>query len=279
MNDTTRRHCLLSGLVAACTFLILTGGPLAAQSRPTLRIAPQAGLSGLDPHSGKAIIDIVVASQMYDTLITFDDDQKPQPGLATAWKQVDDTTWDLTLRQNVKFHDGTPFNAEAVKYNLERAIDSKRAGRASVFNPFIATATVIDDHRLRLTTKGRVPYFAYILGYNFLGMVSPAAAEKHGKDYTRNPVGTGPFKFVKWVENQTIEMVANDDYWGGKPKLAGIQWRLIPSESARALALQAGEVDVIASPPADLIPRLTAGGQYSLISRPTNTFVGLWTNP
>jgi peptide/nickel transport system substrate-binding protein len=109
--------------------------------------------------------------------------------------------------------------------------------------------------------------------------VSPKAAAAGGAEFARNPVGTGPFKFVRWTEGQSVEMTANDEYWGGRPKLAGITWRLIPSESARVLALRAGEVDAIADPPTEAIPQLQQTGRVNLIRSVANAFVGVWLNP
>jgi peptide/nickel transport system substrate-binding protein len=244
-----------------------------------LRLAPEAGLSGLDPHSAKAIIDIIVASQVYDTFIGQNSVGKRIPALASAWKIVDPTTWEITLRKGVAFHDGTPFNASAAKYNIDRVVDPTRAGRASLFAPYIEGAEVVDDSTVRVKTRGHIPYLPYILGYAFLGIVSPKAATNTSVDINRNPVGTGPFKFKSWVEKESVEMVANDAYWGGRPKLGGITWKLIPSESARVLALRAGEVDAIANPPTELISQLVRTGKFRLIESVANAFVGIWINP
>jgi peptide/nickel transport system substrate-binding protein len=267
------------GMIAGLTLAYAPSAAQPAAARAMLRIAPVAGLSGLDPESGKAIIDIIVASQLYDTLLAFDETGRPIPALATAWKSTGPTTWELSLRRGVKFHDGTPFDAAAVKFNIERATDSKRAGRYTLFVPYIDHAEVVDDYTVRIVTKGQIPYLPYIIGYGFLGIVSPKAAAARGADFARNPVGTGPFKFVRWVEGQSVEMAANDDYWGGRPKLSGITWRLIPSESARVLALRAGEVDAIADPPTEMIPQLQRPGQFDLIRSVANAFVGVWLNP
>ena len=281
MFQRLRAACAIAicGLIAGFTLAYTPVPAQPAEARAMLRIAPVAGLSGLDPESGKAIIDIIIASQLYDTLMTFDVTGRPVPALATSWKSTGPTTWEVALRRGVRFHDGTPFDAEAVKFNIERAIDPKRAGRYTLFQPYIDHADVVDDHTVRIVTKGQIPYLPYIIGYGFLGIVSPKAATTSGADFARNPVGTGPFKFVRWVEGQSVEMVANDDYWGGRPKLAGITWKLIPSESARVLALRAGEVDAIADPPTEVIPQLQRAGQFELIRSVANAFVGVWLNP
>lgn len=276
------RGVLKTACAAVCVVLaasVYTYAPAVAQSRGTLRLVPVAGLSGLDPESGKAIIDIIVASQLYDTLITFDGTGRPIPALATSWKITGPNTWELTLRRGVKFHDGTLFDAAAVKFNVERAIDPKRVGRSTLFAPYIDRADVVDDHTVRIVTKGQIPYLPYIIGYGFFGIVSPKAVQTYGADFSRHPVGTGPFKFERWTEGQSVEMVANDEYWGGRPKLAGIIWRLIPSESARVLALRAGEVDAIADPPTETLPQLQQTGRIDLIKSVANAFVGIWLNP
>ncbi len=264
-------------LIALTALYALPAQP--GPSRPVLRLAPEAGLSGLDPQSGKAIIDIIVASQIYDTLAGQDSAGRRIPALATGWKSVDPTTWELTLRKGVTFHDGTPFDAAAVKFNIDRAVDPTRAGRSMLFQPYIEGAEVVDNYTVSIKTRGQIPYLPYILGYGFLGIVSPKAASGTGVDLARNPVGTGPFKFTKWVEREYVEMVANDGYWGGQPKIAGITWKLIPSESARVLALQSGEVDAIANPLSELIPQLVNTGRFRLIKSEANAVVGIWLNP
>jgi len=248
-------------------------------SRPILRIATETGLDALDPENNQTTLDNEYGSAIYEELVGRDAQYNLAPGLALSWKQVDTDTWELKLRQGVKFQDGTPFNAEAVKYNIERTINPKLASRSGLFTPYLAGAVVVDEYTVQIKTVGNCPFLPYVLASGFLGMVSPTAAEKYGSAFSRNPVGTGPFKFVKWVENQYVEMTANDDYWGGAPKLGGLYWKIIPDQSSRALALESGDVDLISNPPPEMFLQFKSDPKYQVTQSETNIMVALWLNP
>lgn len=267
-------------LLVVGLFLVACGGQLTSQGEEKiLRIAPEAGLATLDPNSYLAIIDNIVGSQLYDNLIQIDENNQLQPGLATSWKQIDEDTWELKLREGVEFHDGTPFNSEAAVFSVERAIDPDRASRSRIFAPFIKGATAVDEFTIRVDTIGQVPYAPIILSYSNMAMLSPSAVEEFGEDYARNPVGTGPFRFVEWQQDEFVKMEAYDQYWAGRPNLDGLEWRLIPSESARFVALEAGEVDLIANPPTELIPQIEGNEDLKIVRSTTGRVVGVWINP
>ena len=125
----------------------------------------------------------------------------------------DGTAYTMKLRKGVRFHDGTPFNADAVKFSLDRIADpeTKSGFAATLLGPYAATA-VLDEHTVRITFKK--PYAGFLDGASqaFLGIVSPTAARQAGKDFGQRPVGTGPFVFKEWVRQDHITLERNPDY-------------------------------------------------------------------
>jgi peptide/nickel transport system substrate-binding protein len=225
-----------------------------------------------------------VGVQIYDGLTRFDlsqGDHAPdiKPGLATSWDVTPDaTTWTFHLRSGVKFTDGTPWNADAAIFNLDRMTNKaspdyypELAATASLFLGGIASSRKIDDMTIEITTKG--PY-SYLLGdLALLPFGSPTAIKTEGKDgFAQKPVGTGPFMVTSYVRGQKLEMVRNPDYWRGPAKLDKVILRPIPDATARASALQSGEVNWIEVPPPDDVPALKAAGFQVL----TNSYSHVW---
>lgn len=181
---------------------------------------------------------------------------KPIPWLAESWETEDSQTWTFHLREGVTFHDGTPFNAEAVKFNMDRWRDPEnefRLGRTFEYYQYefgeglaIEEVNVIDDLTLELVLShpSSVLLNKLSLAFSF-GINSPAAIQEQGDTYgtpAGTSVGTGPFKFVEWVPDDHITVERNDDWWGPRPNLTRIIWRSIPDNSARFAELQAGTI-------------------------------------
>lgn len=207
--------------------------------------------TSLDPATTTEGESFKVTVNLYETLINFgEQDTEIQPGLATEWEQSEDgLKHTLKLREGVKFHDGTDFNAEAVVFNFERW----KAGNAeqfyyynSQFGDKIAEVKAVDEYTVEFTLNAPIAPFYKNLAMSPFGIASPAAIEQHGDDFFKNPVGTGPFKFKEWKENDRITIVKNEEYWQeGLPKLDEVIFRVIPENSARLNALSSGEVDLI----------------------------------
>jgi peptide/nickel transport system substrate-binding protein len=225
-----------------------------------------------------------VGVQLYDGLTRYDLTQGAhapdiKPGLATSWDVTPDaTTWTFHLRPNVKFTDGTPWNADAAVFNLDRMTNKSSPdyypelnATAGLFLQGIASSKKIDDMTVEITTKG--PY-SYLLGdLALLPFGSPTAIKAEGKDgFAVHPVGTGPFKVESYVRGQKLVMVRNPDYWRGPAKLDRVILRPIPDATARAAAIQSGEVNWIEVPPPDTIPALKGAGFQVL----TNSYSHVW---
>jgi peptide/nickel transport system substrate-binding protein len=181
---------------------------------------------------------------------------RPIPWLAESWETEDSQTWTFKLREGVTFHDGTPFNAEAVKFNLDRVRDPEneyRFGRTFEYYNYefgetlgIEEVNVVDEYTVEivLSEPSAVLLNKMSLGFAF-GMNSPTAVMEQGDVYgtpAGSAVGTGPFKFVEWIPDDRITVERNGEWWGEAPKLARIIWRSIPDNSARFAELQAGTV-------------------------------------
>ncbi len=177
----------------------------------------------------------------YDTLFRIDENGNLQPWLATGYKVADDLkSMTLTLRQGVKFHDGTDFNAKAAKWNIELRRDSKMGNYLN-----ITSIDVLDDYTLRLNfsefSNTLYPSFWHIAGM----MHSPTAYEKDGKDAALwNPVGTGPFKFVSYQKDVKVTYTRNDNYWRGKPYLDGYECVFVSDPTALEMGMRTGQFDI-----------------------------------
>src|SRR5690606_10714471 len=188
-----------------------------------------------------------------------------KPALAKDWEVSDDgLTYTFYLEEGVTFHDGTPFNAEAVKINFERWADPEHeyafADDGFVYSMYgtmfggykgdeghvIEEINVINDYEIEFKLSQPLGFFLQNLGMSYFAITSPAALEEYGPDISEHPVGTGPFKFVSWTKNDSIVLEKFEDYRvEGLPKLDKVIFQVIPDPSARLIALRSGEVDIM----------------------------------
>lgn len=242
------RRTLLKGAAAASGALILPGSAL-AQGTPkrggTLRLTMPYNPASVDPMTGRNLPDFNTLYAIYDALIDFEPSTlKLKPGLAKSWKFTDDKTLVLDLVDGVTFHDGTPFNAEAVKINLERY---KNEQRSNVKADLGAVGSVEVTGPLQVTLKLDRPNAGLpVILTNRVGlMVSPKSIAEKGPNLDRVAVGTGPFKFVEWQDNSVIKLVRNENYWQkGLPYLDGVELRIINELNTAVRTVIAGEADL-----------------------------------
>lgn len=219
---------------------------------------------GLDPGRETDGESFYGSTPVYDTLVEFIPGETAiQPALAESWTFAEDgLSVKFNLRSGVKFHDGTPCNADAVVYSIERQFKTDHP--AYGFGPWkywgymdmdsiVESVTALDDLTVEFKLKKREAPFIANLAMDFAAIVSPTASEKYGADFSSNPVGTGPFKFISWIKDDSLVYERNPDYWGGDVYLDRLIIKVIPDATARWLALQKGEVDIIDFPsPEDL---------------------------
>lgn len=239
-----------------------TGGTLIVGATfsdlPTMDVVPSQGLEA----------DRFFAFQVYDGLVKFDPDNFDAivPDLADTYEQSGDT-WTFHLHPGVTFTDGTPFNADAVLFNLDRVLNKSfpyysatMAAQLSVRVSSVASYSKTDDSTVVIKTKTENAMLRYELPYVLFA--SPTAIQKYGNDdYPNHPVGTGPFKFDSKVARQSLTLVRNDDYWGAtKPKLDKIVLKPMPDPAARYAALKSGDVNWAEVPPTDAISQMKSSG-------------------
>ncbi|HYB42554.1 MAG TPA: ABC transporter substrate-binding protein, partial [Candidatus Methylomirabilis sp.] len=259
------RKELVVVVVAALAALVVAGQREAGAAGKTLVVGLVAEPTSMDPGQLTDINSMRVLSSVYDTLVRFKDDSFTQePGLATSWKaSPDGLTYTFTLRKGVSFHDGTPFNAEAVKFTYDRLLDPKHPFAdtgpfpfASFYYGAIKEVTVVDPYTVRFTLKQPFSPLLNNLTLNTGRIVSPAAVKKYGKEFASHPVGTGPFKFTSWDKNVRIVLDANPGYWGGAPKLERLVFRPLVEEQTRVTELLSGGVDFIVDVPPDNVEQV-----------------------
>jgi peptide/nickel transport system substrate-binding protein len=225
----------------------------------TLHYGLTLPVSGIDPHvNANSELGIALTS-VYDTLVAQDTDGTFHPYLAESWSiSPDGREYTFKLRQDVTFHDGTPFNAGAVVRNLERVVDPATQSQKAVFllGPF-DHAEAVDDYTVKIVL--REPYAPLLDGLSqvYLGMASPAALDKWGDQYQLHQVGTGPFRFVEYRDRQSLTLERNDAYrWApsirtheGPAYLDRIDFLFYPDPATRLPALLSGQADVMGELP------------------------------
>lgn len=196
-----------------------------------------------------------ITDHVYEKLFERNPDtMEYEPRLAESYENPDELTWVIKLREGIKFHDGTPFNAEAVKYTFEKLRDPETAApRASLMEP-VDTITVLDEYTVEIKTKYPFGVFLASLSHTNAAIVSPEADQK--QDLMNDPVGTGPFKFVSWVPGDQIVLESNPDYWGGEPELKKMVYKVVPEVSTAISMLQTGEVQFLDNLPSEQIQRI-----------------------
>lgn len=242
------RRLFLTGVLVFLTPLLCWAAP-----QGKVIIAQGVDPTTLDPMNHLETPVANVAVNIFDTLLERDQDLNIVPLLAESYRVVAPTTWEFKLRRGIKFHNGEPFDAEAVKFSLERLVDPNLKLRgASPFDP-LSRVEVVDSHTVRIHTKAPWPILDTLMATGQAAILPPKYYREKDMAYLgRNPVGSGPFKFVRWLRDEQIELTANEQYWRGAPKIKTLIFRPIPDDAVRVAALQNGEIDIAVNIPPHL---------------------------
>ncbi|MBT8474033.1 MAG: ABC transporter substrate-binding protein [Alphaproteobacteria bacterium] len=230
----------------AAAFALLAGSAFAQQTDIT--IGMQLEPPNLDPTGGAAAaIDEVVYANVFEGLTRYQADGSIAPALAASWEISDDgLTYTFTLQEGVMFHDGTAMTAEDVKFSLDRARAEDSTNAQKALFAGIADVEAVDDTTVRITLSSPNGGFLTNLAWGDAVIVAPESVE----NAATSPVGTGPFKFSRWVQGDRIELEANPDYWGEKPALTAATFKFISDPTAAFAAMMAGDIDAFPNFPA-----------------------------
>jgi peptide/nickel transport system substrate-binding protein len=230
--------------------------PLAAAAAPAGKVVVAQGVdpTTLDMMNQSEQPASNVGAQMFDLLVERDQSLKLVPRLAVELpKLINPTTWEIKLRKGVKFHNGEDFNADSVKFSLERLANPANKLRGAPSFGLLDRVEIVDPYTVRVITKKPWPVFVPHLTLRSASMYPPK--EYAGKDtvaISRNPIGTGPYKFVRWAKDEEIVMEAFPGYWDGAAKIKTVVFKPIPDDAVRVAALQNGEIDVAVNIPPHL---------------------------
>ncbi len=257
-------------------------GPALAQPAGTLIVGLVAEPVNLDPAQVTDLNSNRVGRRVVETLVTFPEEKtEVVPGLAESWTiSKDGLQYTFKLRKGITFHDGTPFNAAAVKFSIERQINpdhpANKIGKYPFANYFfgnVKAVEVLSDDRVAFLLKEPRASFLAVLTAGAASMVSPTAVMKAGQDYPSSPVGTGPFKFGSWDRGQRVVLEKNPTYWKGPVKYDRVVFRPIVEDQARLTELLTGQLDLIVGVPADFVSQLESSAKVSLLKQ---TGVHVW---
>ncbi len=252
---------LILGIAAGCQ-QSQSGAPSSgAQSSADTKVVVglNADIRNFDPINTLDNTTDRVDTHIYDHLFTRDHDMKVVPQLAESAKPLDDLNWEIKLRKGVKFTNGEPFNAESVKATLDYLADKKNNAARKIRIDAVKSTTVVDDYTVKVTTDK--PFPALPEGLTEIYMAPAKVLKEQGpKALTENPIGTGPYKLKEWKREQSITLVRNDGYWGPKPQIATVEFRIIPDVSSRVSALLAGEVQLIPDVPPQSMDQVNKSG-------------------
>ena len=257
------------GLGLGLAVAVLAAPAAIAQTPPGVLVVGQiAEPKSLDPAAVTAVNDFRILMNVYDGLVRYKDGTlEVEPSLAESWTINDDgTEYTFELRDDVTFHDGTAFNAEAVVFNFDRMLDEAHPYHdtgpfpLSFFFSAVDDVEAVDADTVKFTLKEPYAPFLSNLAYPTGLIVSPDAVKQHGADFGRNPAGTGPFRFAEWESNAKVVVTRNEGYWGGAPALEAVVFRPITDANTRVAEMLSGGIDVMVEIPPDSVAGFDGNG-------------------
>ncbi|MGQ7887194.1 ABC transporter substrate-binding protein [Paenibacillus sp. WC2504] len=264
---------------ASPTLSTTTASNSAPSGNKILKIGLKADPPNLDPYGSSALVDRMVQNSIFDKLFDLDKDGKIIPMLAESY-EVDSAgkNYTIKLKSGVKFQDGTDFNAEVVKFNFERNKEDKSKRKNEL--KFVDKITVVDPATVKIELSQPFSPFISVLTDRAGMMVSPEAVKKYGDDFLNHPVGTGPFIFVEHVNGDHVTLKRNDNYWNGKPKLDGVEFKVFTNGPAAIQNLKSGQLDLLddLTVATKLIPSIKEDANLTVISNPGMGYQGIHLN-
>jgi len=237
----------------------------------TLTIGVRAGPESIDPHFTATGTHAEALKHVFDTLVWSGDDLSLEPRLAESWKAINDTTWEFKLRKGVKFHDGSDFTANDVKFSIERIPAVSGPNPTMIYVRRVKEVKIVDPYTVQVVTDGPAP--ALPNDFIRLFIVSAKAAKDYSTKETANEgfnsgkaaIGTGPYKYVSWTPKDQLVLERFDGFWGGKEPWQRVLRKEISNDTARVAQLKAGQLDLIARAPAADVPTLEKDSKLSVV--------------
>ncbi|MCF4099214.1 ABC transporter substrate-binding protein [Maritalea sp. P4.10X] len=273
MMKLTRRAFVAASIAALGLFPALTSAH-AQTPEDVLVVGQIAEPKSLDPAAVTAVNDFRILVNLYEGLVRYKSGTlEVAPALAESWEISEDgTEYTFNLREGVTFHDGTPFNAEAVKFNFDRMLNEDHPYHntgpfpLAFFFSAVEETTAVDD--LTVKFKLNAPYAPFLsnLAYPTGLLVSPEAVKSNGEDFGRNPVGTGPFKFVEWKSNERVVVDRYADYWGDPAGVQAVVFRPITDANTRVAEMLAGGIDMMVEVPPTALSQFQ-GDDFTIVEQ------------
>ncbi|MDH4617386.1 ABC transporter substrate-binding protein [Brevibacillus sp. AY1] len=255
-----------------------TAAPAPSNEKKVLNIGLKADPPSMDPTISTSLYDRQVYASLYDKLFEIAPDGKIVPMLVDTYEvSADGKTYTFKLKKGVKFHDGTDFNAEAVKFNFERNLTTEKSKRKGDLK-YVEAVNVVDNDTVTVQLKEPFAPFLSVLTDRAGMMVSPTAAKEKGDDYLNAPVGTGPFVFVKQVKGDSVSLKKNENYWNGEVKLDEVNYKVFTNGTAKVQNLRSGMLDIIDETPTKEIPAVEGDANLQLIAESGMGYQGLHFN-
>lgn len=269
----TRRAFVAASIAALGMFPALTSAH--AQTPADVLVVGQiAEPKSLDPAAVTAVNDFRILVNLYEGLVRYKSGTlEVAPALAESWDISEDgTEYTFNLREGVTFHDGTPFNAEAVKFNFDRMLNEDHPYHntgpfpLAFFFSAVQETTAVDDLTVKFTLNEPYAPFLSNLAYPTGLLVSPEAVKQHGEDIGRNPTGTGPFKFVEWKSNERVVVDRYADYWGDPAGVQAVVFRPITDANTRVAEMLAGGIDMMVEVPPTALSQFQ-GDDFTIVEQ------------
>ncbi|MEW6325869.1 MAG: ABC transporter substrate-binding protein, partial [Nitrospirota bacterium] len=239
-------------------------------------IAIESSPVTLDPRFATDAYSERITHLLYSSLVHTDAAFRVEPELAERWEQPDPATYRFTLRRGVRFHDGRELTAEDVRYTFASILDPATASPHRAIYEMIDRIAVPEPYVIEFHL--RAPHAPFLVNL-VRGIVPAPLADSAGRDFSRRPVGSGPFRFVRWAADERIELAAFSGYYGGAPAIGGIVVKIVPEETIRLLEVQKGNIDLIQNAlPPEMLPGLDADGRFRVLAAPSTTYTYLGFN-
>ena len=268
------------GFLTAICLIVVTGVGAGATVKDTLVVAQGVDAISMDPALHTTFATGTILFQIYDPLITRGSDGTIRPALAESWENLDETTWQFRLKKGIRFSNGEDFNAESVKFSLERVLDpaTKAPNRSRIAS--IERVDVVDEYTVNIVTKNPAPTLLHGLTEDAFCslMVPPKYVSENPGLLTSKPVGTGPYELVEWVKDDHVTLRAKKDYWGGASEIENVIFRPIPEISTRLSELKSGGIDLTADVPPEQADDLKKIKGVTVLSSPTDRLFYITVN-